>query len=627
MSHLRPRRRSAALAVGAAALVPLFVLPGGALAAVTSTAIDTPAPDALQTFTTIDTDDYTVAVHGTSTGGAPDDEVDVVCTLRVSDSRIGFPVAKGVPIQADGQFVATVKLPAIPCRLHAMPAGTSADAQPAPDGDVDLAAFSGPRVLPGAFVSVTDDLVPSADSYLSQRPQRRGLGLISGLLRAATYDGGGLESFGGLDRANYLEDTSLRAVLDVGGALLPVTGPEAADPSTSQLVVDGAAARVAAELGGDHVHVVSHQVDPVSGDLDVVETAPVALVRTEADGSTSAVPSGIQLRRTIRQDHDGRVFTFHDEFRSADGAAHRVQARYRQVAGYNGRAASIAYRAPWATGDAYVAPDGTVPFGPSPAGTTPATVFVRVAPTQVDDEDVPGTGGEVAFAYDTPLSDARVVDADDDALVTQVDRAVPAGGSATVSQRVVQAITRTELDELLRTSAPTSPPVVDPPVGDPPVSVDPGPPTGTPTNPPTGAGPVPLGDVSGLPSVPLSPAVDPLARLQAAARKALTTRKQAVRLRTRKTVTVTVKGVPAGRYGVTVRRGSRRGTSVAGATTTLRNGGTVKLQLRLTAAGRRWFATRAGRGRSLKAFVAVSWTPAGAAAPRTRSSRYAVRVR
>jgi hypothetical protein len=363
---------------------------------------------------------------------------------------------------------------------------------------------------------------------------------------------------------------------------------------------------VTKQLGAERVGVLSQRFDPATGDLEISETAPIALVTGTDPGGPSLAPSGLTLRRAYRQSHDGRVFGFRDEFVSNDGAAHRVEVRYLQSAG-SGANASTGYRIPWGTGEAYVPTVRGVTFGPSTA--LPATIYARVAPTQQDDVDLPGTGGVAAFAYDTPIS--TTTGAYPNSVLTQVVRDVPAAGSATVAQRLVHATTSAELDALLRASAPA--------------------PETPPVDPQPALPAVPVGNVPGpvlpTPTPPAAPLADPLGRLQTAARKVLRTRKQAFRLRARKTVAVALAAAPAGRYRVSVRRGSRTGASYAAGATTLRAAGRVTVKLRLTAAGRRWLATRAGRrARTVKTFVTVSWTPTGGKL-RTRSSQYTMRVR
>jgi hypothetical protein len=601
MTPSRSRRPRVAVLLGTAALVPLAGGPVAASAAVTTTHVDTPAAETILEApgtSSFDPDPVDITVAGTAPGAAPGDLVDVVCTWTLTGEPVGLPLAEDVPVGADGRFSAVVAKPIHVCRLRAVPADAPSTAD-----DSALAPYTGPRVIGGEF-SVRR-AGQDGTSFRSVRSQRGGIGQVDGLRESAATETPTLsfsDNASGIRGSAYVDGTRGRSIIDIAG--YPVRlGRSPLDPATSQLTVDGTPATVAVALGQQRMGLVSKRLDPDTGDLEVVESAPVGLIVPDpVTGDPALRPSGIDLVRTYVQDHDGRLFTFRDVLRSTDGAAHRVSVTYGAAVA-EGSSAST-FRIPWQTGEEYRATDEDTTIAAAPAGS--ATIYARIAAsTGPSSAPVPDSGGEAAFAFDTAPSDGRFVS--EYAFVVRLVRDVPAGGSATITHRYAHATSRTELDALLGT---------------------PGPPVGIePTPPPA---PLPLGPVDS-PLLPRPPAArpapaDPLARLHTAARKVLLTRGQAARLRGRKTITVTVKGVPAGRYGVTVRRASRRGTVLAAGATALRADGTLKLRVRPSAVGRRWFATKAGRRRTLKAHVTVSWAPKGTE-PRTRASRLTLRAR
>jgi hypothetical protein len=348
-------------------------------------------------------------------------------------------------------------------------------------------------------------------------------------------------------------------------------------------------------VGDEHARVVSHVLDPITGDLRIVESVPVGLLPD--DDSSDLQPSGITLERTFEQDHDGRLLTFHDVFRSTDGAAHQVEVRYAEgggEAGLNPETAP-AYRVPWETGDAYVeVPDEGSDFGPAPAG--PATIYVRTPraapqePLRAARAEADAGTDEGAYAFDSAPSDGAFLGPQ--LFTVRFVRDVPAGGSATVSHRYAQAPTLGEVDDLLRDDqAAPDPGGVATPL---PAS------TPLPQKPPV------------LPPVVIPGVTNPLPRVASSTKKLLLTRAQGARLRDRKPVTVRVKGVPAGRYGITVQRFVRHGKALARGTKTLTKDGDLAVTLRLTVYGREYFGLKRTRERAgVRTLVKVTWTPPG----------------
>lgn len=636
MSPFRRRLSRAASIVGASALWTCLVLPGSASAVVGSTIVDHPAPDAVLEFqgpaqAPAAPDETKLAVAGTAVGAQAGETVDVICTYGIrgrAGRRRAEPLAEDVPIGPDGRFSVSARVPRTPCRVRAVPANFELPDGDGATGDEDVASYAGPRVLGGAFEqrAFPPDAytpgVPVNDSVVFTRSQRRGTMTVEGLSAAAAGGNPVSPSWdtSGLAQAYYVEDTRLRSVLQYAGRLkyLSVYDSDQQKP----IIVDGRDATVAGTaLPGERVVLVSRHLDPITGDLAIVERAPIAFI-TEDHSVYTLQPAGLEIERTTVQDRDGRRISFRDVYRSTDGLPHRVSLQY-----INGTTrwtnSDALFRISWVTGDEYRLMEGDPRFGPGPDG--PGTMYAHIPPDPITPPeqrraDHPGTGGEAAFSFDPTPTLVRFY-GDHDFAARWV-RDVPAGGSWTLSHRYAQATTRAELDQVLGSDpeppVPTGPTVPENPGSGP--SDTPSGPSGEPT---PGVPPSLL-----PPPSPRAEAADPTTTLAAEVRRALTRRPQALRLAKGGTVRLQLRGMPAGRYGVTVRRGSRRGASIAAGATTLRAPGPVGIGVRLTAAGRRWFAGKAGRGRRvLKAVVTVSWTPKGETTTRTRASRYAVRVR
>lgn len=623
MQQLRLRRSRAATYVSAAALTSVLAVPAVASATVTTTHVDTPAPESVLEgnslifdITSPDEPGSTVAISGTAPGADPGDLVDLVCTVGISGLTNGFPLAENVPVDGAGRFTAPdAKVPPYTCRVRAVPADLASGPEPS---DGAFAAFTGPRVLGGSFSLLSDLLAqradaPEGESYFASRGQGRGFSIAMGLGFSGLYGSGpGVFGAGGGVLATALvDDTELHPVLGGVGLLTYFGNPSAAraaDYDGAPLMVDGLPGTGAIEVGGDVSRVVSHDLDPVTGDLRIVESAPVAVFE---DGQSEPVASGITIERTFVQDHDGQLFTFHDVFRSTDGAAHRVEARYaeggEQILSPSATAPPT-YRVPWATGDAYVQREEGDTFGPAPAGR--ATIYTRTSPL----DELPDT---LARATDDPETDEGAYDFDSaptdgafvspSTFVVRFVRDVPADGTATVSHRYAQAPTLDEVREILDGKPAPSDPV-------PPLVANTPLPQAPPVTPPVA--------VPGVPKV-----VNPLPRIASSTKKLLLTSAQGARLRDRKPVTVKVAGVPAGRYGITVRRFARNGKALASGTTQLAKSGDLAVTLRLTAYGRRYFGLKRARERGdVRTLVKVTWTPPGQGR-KSRSGVFVTRFR
>ena len=255
------------------------------------------------------------------------------------------------------------------------------------------------------------------------------------------------------------------------------------------------------------------------------------------------------------------------------------------------------FRLPWSTGDAYVSPEAGDEFGPAPGG--PTTIFIhgarqdfsQIATRRARRADALLPRAEGALSFDSAPSNVTFLD--EGVFVVNFVRDIPAGGSAGVGQTLLQDLTQTGLDDLLKPAAPAP-------------------------------GPAPLPTTAPLPTqppvVPKAP-FNPLPILARSTGRVLLTPAQGRRLRDRKPVTVTTKGMPAGRYGVTIRRRVPKGRTIASGIRTIKTDGTLKVTLRLTKYGKRYLAQkRTRKAKSVPVRVIVTWTPPGQGRKREQTS-------
>lgn len=651
-------RSRAATFTTAAAMAAIFAIPAVASADITSTNVLTPAPE--KVFDSVlDPSAGPVApepleITGTAVGAEPGDEVLVACTIDVGDSTLLIPlVTSPVPVE-DGTFSADATVPPLTtCRVRAVPYEDDGSLLPVVP-TAEVAAFTGPRVRGGIGLNIPysetgDPEDPTADTYLSARGHARGLVATTGLAPVGIIGGGvpgGLG--GGILATATIEDTNYRLLLGPSGGLSGFGGfsetPDPTDLANAPLIVDGAASYLVPIFEGQAAQ-VERTVDPETGVTTIVESAPVvkAIVDPDPEGSGDYIPAatGVRLERTTVQDKDGRQVRIADTFRSIDGAAHSIQATYSQsvisdlferFAGELPEEAEIpgledfvqegaTFRVPWVTGDEYRTWAAGQEFGPAPGGrstiwvhgprldfsaladielpTTLAPTFGAAAkasaraaaPSKRAEGPAPRAEGAITFE-DAPSKGTFLSDG---AFAARFVRDLPAGGTTSIRQTYSQDTTVEGVKEL---------------VGDP----DPGPGTPPPpSNVPLPSGPAPL------PVLPKP--FDPLPTLARSTGRVLLTPAQGRRLRDRKPVTVTTKGMPAGRYGVTIRRRVPNGRTIASGIKTIKQDGELKVTLRLTKYGKKYLAQKKTRkAKSVPVRVIVTWTPPGKGRQRQQTS-------
>lgn len=693
MSYLGLRRSRAATFTSAAALAAVFAVPGLASAAVTSTTVTSVAPESIfdlkiDSFALIGgTGDVPlVTVSGTAPGGTADDTLSVGCSLSVNGLGVFVPLGRPVPA-TDGAFSADIVQPPVTCRVRAVPVdedeGTVASIL---KSDEELAPFAGPRVRGGAFVNqqLTDTLEPVdpdadpdtgiVDLFLNARGQGRGFAVTSGLA-SGIFGGFGGSLSGGLVASAPIDGTAWRLLLGPSGGLGGfgsfADGEDPSSVANAGILVDGAPAYAAPVDGsvdddgypdGEVAKLVSRTVDPATGDTTIVERAPIVTV---TDSGSGFAPTGVRLERTTVQDEEGRQVTFSDVFRSVDGAAHDIEARYGGSAitaildaigdlpddaelpeGLDELLTERAsFRIPWKTGDEYVIPAAGDTFGPAPAGRS--TIWVHgprldlakiedlasppptTTTTELTRPSVPVSGpaaapragaassavtadpggavprAEGAITFDAAPTDGRFLSSG--SFVARFVREIPAGGTTAIEHTYSQDVTTEGVREL-----------VDGPK--PPVE-DPKPPLPAETPLPTQPAPAPQ-----LPATPILPdgrptPANPLPKLAASTGRILLSAKQGRALRDRKPVTVTTKGMPAGRYGVTIRRWVKNGRTIASGVRTIKVDGQLKVRLTLTKYGRWYLGLKRTRARKdVTVRVVVTWTPPGKARKKQTTS-------
>jgi hypothetical protein len=607
-SQLRRARRAA---VASAALTAGLLVPSAAHAAVTTTNVTSPATESVfdTTFTNSSgVSNVPMTITGTAPGADDGDPLAIVCTYTLNGAtylqRLDYGRDSAVTVE-DGAFSANdIETPTLPCRVRAVPVDTYDDYEPE---DVDLSAFTGPRLIAGGYVALTQDGGPNdgAQTYQTIRGQTKGLGFVSGL---GGGDTGFLGASGGIFLTALLDDTYYRPLFGptayLNDLFIGLGGPSAPSPDNLGLIVDGTPATPAPSVGDQRSKVVSRTFDPTTADQTVVEEAPIASAEVDDDGDiTGFTDSGLTLRRTIAQDREGRRFTIRDEFVSRDGAAHHLEARYLQTlySSLFGAGGGIqeppSYRFPWATGDTYVQPGAGDEIAQAPAG--PTTILVHGArqdfsgnvdrKRRADAPLLPRAEG--AYVFDSAPTNIKFLQTG--IFTANFVRDIPAGGSAAVGQTALQDLSQDGLQGLLAPPAQPSGPAPAPPL--------------------PATAPLP----TQVPKLPFNP----LPTLARSTGRVLLTPAQGRRLRDRKPVTVTTKGMPAGRYGVTIRRRVPKGRTIASGIKTIKTDGTLKVTLRLTKYGKRYLAQKKTRkAKSVPVRVIVTWTPPGQGRRREQTS-------
>lgn len=636
--HQSPARRPRArLLVPVTALAVLLALPAVASADVSTTQITAPGPNAVLEGSVVATVSGGVTgsplttVSGTAPGAADGDTVDIFCDVSFYGLSQVAEISEGPVTITDGRFSSSdVVVPQLPCTLRAVPTDEGVANNDSLTA-AQQAAYTGPPVLAGQYVAFGITPGATAPNFYraTSRGQTRGVAQYNSAGSVAPA-GGGLASFGGLAVSYTSEDTNLRSVFYGSGMLgwfggtVPAARSRAStrkapdvDLADAGLVVDGRPA--VPFLGsdtGEFSSIVSHEVDPATGNLTLVETAPIVFTDGPTPGAVPAVPglpptAGLRLRRSVVQDHDGRQSTFRDTLEATDDAAHHVEVRYSEgvtppvVTGPLDlvQTAPPAFRVPWTSGDAYTAPSAGDAIAAAPAG--PATIYAHApqfgvpARARATARAASGPGGpEGAFTFDAAPSDGRFLSSS--SFVIRFVRDVPAGGSTAIRHVYSQDPTQDGLDRLVDDALgrvrPTTPP--DPPL--------------------PGAAPLPTSPAPGTPAS----IIDPTERLSLAARGLLLKPRLARYVRDGRRSSLVLSRAPAGRYTVAIRRYVRNGRTLASGAVTRTSAGTVKIAVHRSHYGARYLDAKRRRGETqVKVRVEVSYTAPGQKTKRVKKIR------
>jgi hypothetical protein len=382
-----------------------------------------------------------VTISGT-TNGTTGDQVDVYCFNSTYYGDVSSnSVTSGVSVDADGSFSVSVPSNSIAweaqtCRLRAVPtSGWS---------NTDLPHFAGPRVnvaykstdkvpVQGAATDQTDDYYVGAaglkgyfetDSLSDCGPYHMGAYVNPGSF-AMTSEGYNWDCVASLFSSNISNDASQ---LRIDGLNAYTTY---ALPMNDW---DGGGPGVNSKPAGSPAVDVSVTRDASNGNLTINEIQQIVACPTDAfpvdsTNCDTVHPTGVQLTRVIKMDHDGLVVAVTDTWSSVDGAQHTFNADYNNYA--------AAYTS-WWTGSGWTGPTFKFPGDDqfttyaqgdvAPLGSSaPGTIYTR--DTEYPDSIYQGVGG---LTYATQPNEARFNWSSSE-FQLNYPRTIPAGGSLTMT--------------------------------------------------------------------------------------------------------------------------------------------------------------------------------------------------
>lgn len=355
MGSAAPRRRRHTLAACSIATVSAIALAPAspASAAVTATKITSPAANAV-----IDLADLTHPSQLTVTGTATVDGATPEANQVVLYAYVGLfgdadytPVSDAIAVGSDGRFSAEVTQP-LPTNalLMARPASSPDAVAPGEEGPFAPTLVLGGFYNPGGFESPIDGL-----RFQSFRGQRRGSFLI-GPAGSPSADGIGVPEIGPFDLGAVTGGPTGAHGAETDPVFVGTASlwPHYND-SRGAITVDGVRGYLRDQIalptsgtGSLPAPTVTRTVDTTTGGQTIVQTQPIYRAANANDYPDDVVleggylPSGLQLERTVVQDHDGQQATVTDVYRSVDGQAHRIDLLYAEGIGlpYDGRTGS-----------------------------------------------------------------------------------------------------------------------------------------------------------------------------------------------------------------------------------------------------------------------------------------------
>ena len=370
-------RRVALLAVVMAVFglgVVGFAAPASATG-ITASTITSPATGAHYLITDVNPA-TTVTVSGTTSGGSAGDLIDIRCYTSAGRWETASDV-DGVPIDAGGHFAVQMStyVPYGTCALRAVPHDYPATSS--------VATFTGPKVTTEYALSEKILTGPHAGMVYDYYVEYQG--------RFAMNDYHSVSATGfGSSRLLHADGTSSNLLWSAAAALtrnpgstrsdLRVDGHNAFGPYAAALLYPGSNA-----IPGLPGLSFSATRNVTTGTITIHETDPMVVCPTETFPPTSAScpqfkSAGIRLERTIIADDGGLQVHISDVWRSTDGEAHSLSARYLEnLEGHDystGTATPtlLGAKLPWIS-SAYQTFTGDAVM-PAP-GKVPATLYVR----------------------------------------------------------------------------------------------------------------------------------------------------------------------------------------------------------------------------------------------------------
>ncbi|HEX3615074.1 MAG TPA: hypothetical protein VHU61_00945 [Solirubrobacteraceae bacterium] len=432
------------LAVAGALCSAGLLSPSGASAAVTASAITSPANDS--SFFVDQTEGTSTATALTLTGSVTGTgNIDLDCVdssghvLKLATSVTPANGTFSVAVTQATLFNVTVGGELDPCVMRAVPAGTT----PADPGV--SSPFTGPDV------AISDDTFYGTD-YSPQLSEQQldyfanfvaiGSGTTTGLLGFDSDASCGL-TFSKL-YLNNAAMTSSTGMFDCNGAIFDSYDIENTTTATPNgIEVDGHDGALADTYGVDLPGLPGWQPVAITdsyanGVLTIQDNEPVMLCTPHCGyGSqnepTSLGATGVELDRTWRTADNGLEAFQTDVFRSTDGRAHAVTVDYDQNFGVHGGGAAVDF--PGAGGFASPVIAQTVAF---PGGAN--AIYLKSDAQTPDSGD--GTDPQAAIVYARAPSGAAVTTyaqtSGRDEFYMPYSVSVPAGGSAVLRFAYVQ---------------------------------------------------------------------------------------------------------------------------------------------------------------------------------------------
>lgn len=439
----RAKGRAASVAAGVCLLAAVIAIPS-AEATVTKSSVASPKDLSYLVYQY--NNPNTISVSGTTSGHAGD-HVDLVCYYG-NTSRT---MATGVAVNANGSFsapaVSLANPPYTPCRLRAIPSGTT---------PVNVKPFAGPRLLVGFNRLYTVSGGPNngtLDDYYAFFSQLTG-----------GFDYFSLSSCGVCDGYLSTPDFSQTTVTWWSNAALQYykTGPVI----RSEVQIDGSNAYApwsAQDVNPNGTGLpkltYSYSVDKKNGNVVIHESNPLVKCASATYPPTTVScatfeSAGVTDTRTMMQDHSGRLVWVSDTFKSTDGKHHTLDLLWDNNQDFHAGGASsqnsanVEYEFPGQHSYSMHIVGDTVSL---PSG--PGTIFIRYHGAPDGDT----TTGRGAIVYDRTADKAffRDVEKSHEDFTLHQTATVPAHGSAKFRFAYVQSFTSAQVASLAQLAAAT----------------------------------------------------------------------------------------------------------------------------------------------------------------------------